>query len=184
MSAWKKSCMCYTFRLLELLAKLQTSQEVVTTHFAYFQDGNVHQIVWNTIGKYVGHLTEDEIFKARREFCCCVNSIIDAYQEKLHEVRALKNTIEVWKEKSHDQRQKIKGLERRVDELTKQLASKVCDDCGEKRITEQMGSMSMQENKSESEVTIKSSVNCIDHKVKINQNFLLSYVLCCFCDLT
>lgn len=150
-------------------------------HFAYFQDGNVHQIVWNTIGKYVGHLTEEEISEARREFCCCVDLIIEAYQEKLHEVRALKNTIKVWKEKIHDQRQKIKGLERRVTELTKQLASKVCDDCGEKRITEQMGSMSMQENKSESEVIMKSSENCINHKVTSNQNlisFVLRFMLC------
>ena len=108
--------------------------------------------------------------------------MIDAYQEKLREVRALKNTIEVWKGKSHDQRKKIKRLERRVTELTEQLASKVCDDCGEKRLTEQMGSMSMQENKSESEV-MKTSENCIDHKVKRNQNFLSCYDSCCFNDL-
>ena len=152
---------CCEFRLLELLVKLHTS-EVVVVYFAYFQDCNVHQIVWHAIDQ----LTEEEISEARRECCCCVNSIIDAYKEKLHKERVLEKTIKLWKER-------CQVLKRHVTKLTEQLASKVCDDCRKKRIAEQMGSMSMQENKSESGVIMKCSENCIDHKVKSNKNLLL-----------
>lgn len=107
------------------------------------------------------------------EFCSCFHPIINAYQEKLREVKALRNTIKVWKQKSEawkeksqawekksvDQTQKIKELKRGVTMLTKKLASKVCDDCGEQRITEQLSSMSVQENTSESKVMMKSLEN-------------------------
>ena len=126
----------------------------------------MHQIVWNAIGKYVGHLTEEEISTAMHEFCSCFHPILKAYQEKLREVKALRNIIKVWKQRNEawekesvSQTQEIKELKRTVSMLTKQLASKVCDDCGEKRITEQLSSMSVQENTSESKVMIKSLEN-------------------------
>lgn len=120
----------------------QEDDDVQLTRFHSQRD-----VVWNTVCKYISHLSNEEINETRQQFCGCVNSIINAYEEKLREVQALKNRLIVWKQKSHGQGKKIEKLEREVIDLTKQLASKVCEECGEKKITEQLGSLSMQENK-------------------------------------
>ena len=85
-------------------------------------------------------MSEDEILETRRQFCHCVDEIINAYKEKLREVHALKNKVKVWKDISKNQG-------RRIQELERMLASKVCDECGEKKMIEQLSSLTMQETK-------------------------------------
>jgi hypothetical protein len=122
-----------------------------------FQEGEVQTtlsaekyFVQTTIYKFVNHLSEDEIsIEARQHFCSCVTSIIQAYEGKLREVKVLKNINKVWKQKSQEQSQKIKRLER-------QLASKVCEECGQKTITEQLSSLSVQENNTKVTISIIS----------------------------
>lgn len=96
-------------------------------------------------------------------FCRCVRPKIVAYQENLQELKRLKHTIEQWKKKSEAleaksdaQEQKIKELESQVAQLKEQLASKICANCSENGLTEMMSSTSMQENRSESQVIMKS----------------------------
>jgi hypothetical protein len=119
----------------------QDSSDVKLTGFRTERD-----LVWDAIIKYINHLSNEEITKTRRLFCGCVNIIIDAYEEKLNEVQALKNKLKLWKKRSRGQGKRIKELQSEKNQLIEQLNSKVCEDCSEKRVTEQISSLSMQEN--------------------------------------
>ena len=94
-------------------------------------------------------MSKEEITVAREIYCRCVNSFIDAYQVKLREIRTLQHMIQIWRKKCSDRNQVIDQLKHENTELQSQLATKVCEDCGEKRITEQLNALSMREKKGE-----------------------------------
>lgn len=118
-------------------------------------------ILWSVICGFLNNLSEKEIRDAKEYFCNCVNSIIEAYENEAREVKFWKNLL---KKTTMEKNKKIKQLEHRVSELTKQLASKVCETCGKKGITEQFRSLSVQQN------TNKVIIRC---RVVRHQNFLL-----------
>ena len=110
------------------------------------------------------HLTKEQISEARKTFCQCWNSVIDAYEGQLDEVKWLRNEIKLCEEESRGKSQKIKQLERRVVELTEQLA-KVCNECKEKMKRENTSAVCVQETGSNSGVIIKILEN-LEHKTE------------------
>ena len=99
----------------------------------------------NVTNKIAAHVFQDEMLvKQREQFCKCVNNIIAAYEKKLQEVKGLNDVIRVMKRKSKEKSRKIKQFKQINAELRAQLASSLCQKCGQGRVTEMIRSLSMQ----------------------------------------
>ena len=119
--------------------------------------------VWKVICGFLNNLSKEEILDAREQFCDCVNSIIEAYEQKLREVK-------FWKNLTREKNRIIKQLEHRVSELTEQLASKVCEKCGNTGIpTEEFSSLSVEENTDEVIITLQTVTDFIYEGRRIKQ---------------
>ena len=99
----------------------------------------------NVTTKIAAHVFQVEMsVKEREQFCKCVNNIIAAYEKKLQEVKGLNDVIRVMKRKSKEKSRKIKQFKQINAELRAQLASSLCQKCGQERVTEMIRSLSMQ----------------------------------------
>ena len=106
--------------------------------------------------KFLGSLPKDDIWIIREQFCDCVTSIIEAYEEQQKKVEYLKRINIKLARRERDQRIKINQLEHHVTELEKQLTQSVCENCVDK-VTEQFKSLSTN-NSNESEVITSTNL--------------------------